>query len=140
MLKLNFSTTVFGATFLCTTVFRADTGNKKTANFTYSYLYARPVKELLIRKHVRAKQPKFSGALSWTPLGAFWADPWGAFRVGPQPPASKLRNSQFGPDGPNWKFLSHTLDKDLNYVILFWNWTILLANFLRSINLFKLTK
>ena len=64
LLKLNFSTTVFGATFLCTTVFRADTGNKKTANFTYSYLYARPVKELLIRKHVRAKQPKFSGALS----------------------------------------------------------------------------
>ena len=45
LLKLNFSTTVFGATSLCTTVFRADTGNnRKIANFTYSYLCARPIK------------------------------------------------------------------------------------------------
>ena len=27
----------------------------------------------------------------------------------PNPPATKLRNSQFGPNGPNWKFLAHTL-------------------------------
>ena len=41
LLKLNFSTTVFDATYLRTTVFKADTGNnRKTANFTYGYLYA----------------------------------------------------------------------------------------------------
>ena len=27
----------------------------------------------------------------------------------PNPPAPKLRNSQFGPNGPNWKFVAHTL-------------------------------
>ena len=27
----------------------------------------------------------------------------------PNPPAPKLRNSQFGSNGPNWKFLAHTL-------------------------------
>ena len=33
-LNLNFSTTLFGTTYLCTIVFRADTGNnKKIVNF-----------------------------------------------------------------------------------------------------------
>ena len=45
LLKLNFSTTVFGATQLCATVFRADTSNnRQIANFTYRYLYGRPIK------------------------------------------------------------------------------------------------
>ena len=35
--KLNFSTTFFGSTYLCTIVFRADTGNiRKIVNFTYT--------------------------------------------------------------------------------------------------------
>ena len=31
----------------------------------------------------------------------------------PNPPAPKLRYSQFGPNGPNWKFLAHTLKSTL---------------------------
>ena len=41
----------FCATVLCTTVFRADTGNnRKIANFTYSYLYARPIKREIAKQ------------------------------------------------------------------------------------------
>ena len=51
LLKLNFSTTVFGITELCATVFRADTGNnRKIVSFTYSCLYARPIKVEIARQ------------------------------------------------------------------------------------------
>ena len=46
LLKLNFSPPVFDTTYLCTIEFRADTGNnRKIVNFTYSRLYARPIKQ-----------------------------------------------------------------------------------------------
>ena len=44
-LKLKFSTSFLGTTLLCALAVRADTGNnRKIVNFTFSYLYARPIK------------------------------------------------------------------------------------------------
>ena len=37
---------------------------------------------------------------------------WGLQSRPSNPPAPKLRNSQFSPNGPNWKFLAHNLLKD----------------------------
>ena len=50
--KLNFSWTVFGTTWLCTIVFRADTGNnRKIVYFTYSSLCARSMKVVSVDKY-----------------------------------------------------------------------------------------
>ena len=52
--EANFPSTVFGTTYLCTIVFMADTdNNRKIVNFTYSCLYASPIKVLSVGNIVR---------------------------------------------------------------------------------------
>ena len=57
--------------------------------------------ELLIKKDVSANSQNF--------LGLYPEPHWGPSEYDPKPPAPKLRNSQFGPYSPNWKFRAHTL-------------------------------
>ena len=52
--EANFPSAVFGTTYLCTIVFMADTGNnRKIVNFTYSCLYASPIKVVSVDNIVR---------------------------------------------------------------------------------------
>ena len=53
-LKLNFSTTAFATTLLCTILFTADTdNNSKIVHFTYSCFYDRGIKVGSVEKTTR---------------------------------------------------------------------------------------